>query len=408
MRCENKEDEGFINSVFSDMGLHLITTSGYISNYIKYFMKYDITYKITKNKICSTDKFDYYENRDKDMESFDISSLFFNNKDIFSIEKKINYFIFNTYEEDYGYDELTREEVKSICDSFKESFLKEEDINEILKNPEFIIEKTKNKIDNMYYLILIKSSVIGSLIYNNKTRGSRVFCRYNHQGISKVYDPTYFDKKSNVVYAKAIEEYAKVLGPAWFGVSWCGQSNVSSIIGGIVNFNNSKVKIKDIPEGVNHCAAVNNCVVICNALISSSIENQYSITNSDGSTITHSVGEASTITDTLTKEISDTIEVANSLTHTDGQKEFEKTYNQTDYWNSQNYNQTEVWNWKNNNQTEVWNWKNDNQMEVWNWKIIYKHASGIKKKSEQAERFNRDTMNQTEVWNQKTYNQTNY
>ena len=44
----------------------------------------------------------------------------------------------------------------------------------------------------------------------------KVFCHYNHQGITKVYGPAYFDKKGNVVNVETIEEYAKVLGRSTF------------------------------------------------------------------------------------------------------------------------------------------------------------------------------------------------
>ncbi|KAG4104750.1 hypothetical protein H8356DRAFT_1028601 [Neocallimastix lanati (nom. inval.)] len=37
---------------------------------------------------------------------------------------------------------------------------------------------------------------------------SRVFCRYNYNGVSKVYDTAYFDNESNIVYTKTIEKYA--------------------------------------------------------------------------------------------------------------------------------------------------------------------------------------------------------
>ena len=60
---------------------------------------------------------------------------------------------------------------------------------------------------------------------------SRVFCRYNYNGLSKVYDPAYFDNEGNIVYAKTIEEYAKVLGPTWYGVSWCDNSTMVNSIG---------------------------------------------------------------------------------------------------------------------------------------------------------------------------------
>jgi len=47
------------------------------------------------------------------------------------------------------------------------------------------------------------------LYFSKRTRESKVFCRYNYNGVSKVYDPAYFDSEGNVVYVEKIEEYAK-------------------------------------------------------------------------------------------------------------------------------------------------------------------------------------------------------
>jgi hypothetical protein len=264
---------------------------------------------------------------------------------------------------------------------------------------------------------------------------SRVFCRYNYNGLSKVYDPAYFDNEGNIVYAKTIEEYAKVLGPTWYGVSWCDNSTMVNSIGmyydissiqnklrkrrledsnnnkesnenkdnnenkgnngyidentvtdnpylrgndTISDFKNrtttyinkiyDKLKntqqkciplasvnpaynpyhksliigvdsripnaryvtgvvvnlpdslgsvINSIPKGFTECAAVNNCEgcsVLCNVLISATKENQISITNSKGEVSTHTIGNIESNTDILTDEISNTIEVASTLT----------------------------------------------------------------------------------------------
>ena len=69
----------------------------------------------------------------------------------------------------------------------------------------------------------------------------KVFCHYNHQGITKVYDPAYFDKKGNIVYAETIEECAKVLGPTWYGVSWCDNSTMVNSIGLYLDDYNDKI-----------------------------------------------------------------------------------------------------------------------------------------------------------------------
>ncbi|KAG4085853.1 hypothetical protein H8356DRAFT_1087644 [Neocallimastix lanati (nom. inval.)] len=62
---------------------------------------------------------------------------------------------------------------------------------------------------------------------------SRVFCQYNYNRVYNIYDPGYFDNEGNIVYAKTIEEYAKVLGPTWYGVSWYNNSIMVNSIGNI-------------------------------------------------------------------------------------------------------------------------------------------------------------------------------
>ena len=260
---------------------------------------------------------------------------------------------------------------------------------------------------------------------------TKIFCRYNHQGLSKVFDPAYENDKGDIVYAQTIEEYAKVLGPTWYGVSWCdnstmvnsiglyfdiskvqkilkekgkddrhdktekkyvkredentmknnylrdkssieeykenvnkyvdkiydhlknsnkqciplvsvnpafnpyhkslivgitGSPNIRDATGISINFLNSDVESvidynnfdihNDFTKNIAKCAGVNNCEgcnVICNTLISTTIENQYSITTSDGTSVTHSIGDVTSDSNTLTDEISNTIEVAKSL-----------------------------------------------------------------------------------------------
>jgi len=261
----------------------------------------------------------------------------------------------------------------------------------------------------------------------------KIFCRYNHQGISKVYDPAYFDDQGQIVYAQTIEEYAKILGPTWYGVSWCdnstmvnsiglyfdiskiqeklnkrdnegnetnnnidndsdtttnnnqfkdnylsrdrdnieeykknaekyieeiykelknsekqciplvsvnpafnpyhksliigieGSPNIRDVTGSYINFADTVVESVidynnfsgDFSRNIAQCAGVNNCkgcTIICNALISTTIENQYSITSSDGSSVTRSIGDITSDSNTLTNDISNTIEVAKSLT----------------------------------------------------------------------------------------------
>jgi hypothetical protein len=94
--------------------------------------------------------------------------------------------------------------------------------------------------------------------------------------------------------------------------------NARYVTGVVVNLPDSLGSvINSIPKGFTECAAVNNCEgcsVLCNVLISATKENQISITNSKGEVSTHTIGNIESNTDTLTDEISNTIEVASTLT----------------------------------------------------------------------------------------------
>ncbi|ORX64266.1 hypothetical protein BCR32DRAFT_251208 [Anaeromyces robustus] len=176
---------------------------------------------------------------------------------------------------------------------------------------------------------------------------SRVFCRYNYEGITEVYDPAYFNEKGDntiddyknrtEVYIDRI--YDKLKNGNKKYIPLVSQSpefnpyhkslirgidrapNIRYATGGKINFSESiNSIISSIPEGVTKCASVNNCAgctVVCNVLISATNEKQYSITNSSGNISTHTIGDVNNNTDTLTDEISNTIEVASTLTHTD-------------------------------------------------------------------------------------------
>jgi len=80
-------------------------------------------------------------------------------------------------------------------------------------------------------LILLYVFFVNYILAKKTKKESRVFCRYNYNGVNEVYDPAYFDEKGNIVYATSIEEYAKILGPTWYGVSWCNNSTMVNSIG---------------------------------------------------------------------------------------------------------------------------------------------------------------------------------
>jgi len=77
----------------------------------------------------------------------------------------------------------------------------------------------------------------------------RVFCRYNHQGISKVYNPAYENSDGNIVYAKTIEEYAKSVRTylVWCIIG-CDNSTMVNSIGlyfDITKIQKKKKKLKE-------------------------------------------------------------------------------------------------------------------------------------------------------------------
>ncbi|ORX92651.1 hypothetical protein LY90DRAFT_520596 [Neocallimastix californiae] len=257
------------------------------------------------------------------------------------------------------------------------------------------------KLINIVLCIFFANSILA-----NETK---IFCRYNHKGVTKVYDPAYFDEDGNVVFAKTIEEYAKVLGllenlrkrsnqddetkdnndmnneisenknktenvnPYVRGKNTIEESkqiianyidaiydklkesdkqciplvsnnpkfnpyhksliigindrvpNIRHATGGIMKLPNSINSIindvsSGLSQGFTNCAAVSNCkgcTVVCDALITFTNERQYSITDSEGQVISSSIGNIESNTDTLTDEISNTIEIASTLTHSD-------------------------------------------------------------------------------------------
>ncbi|ORX50044.1 hypothetical protein BCR36DRAFT_412536 [Piromyces finnis] len=101
--------------------------------------------------------------------------------------------------------------------------------------------------------------------------------------------------------------------------------NIKYATGGIMKLPSSINNIIDdvssgLSQGFTNCAAVSNCkgcTVVCDALITFTNERQYSITNSEGLIISRSIGNIESNTDTLTNEISNTIEIASTLTHSD-------------------------------------------------------------------------------------------
>jgi hypothetical protein len=258
-----------------------------------------------------------------------------------------------------------------------------------------------------------EESVLQSLTKNNtkenEIKESKEFCLYNSEGVIMIYDPIYRNNKGKLVHAETIEEYAKVLGPTWYGVSFCNNNTLVNSLGMYFDISNSKlhkrseeetpvnddnifrgenpllesdyetittkyidniyeelknsekkcmpltsvspgfnpyhksltigidnnnepanirfalggfIKVDkkdfdDLPSGITKCNAVRSCKgcnVVCSAIITASIEKQYSVTNSNGVTHVRTYGQVEGSSDTETQDISSTMEVANSLT----------------------------------------------------------------------------------------------
>ncbi|ORX98451.1 hypothetical protein LY90DRAFT_519983 [Neocallimastix californiae] len=60
---------------------------------------------------------------------------------------------------------------------------------------------------------------------------NREFCIYTDNSMMKMIDPYYIDSSNNKVYFDNIEDYARYIGPNWFGVSFCGNNTVVNNIG---------------------------------------------------------------------------------------------------------------------------------------------------------------------------------
>eukprot|EP00833_Pecoramyces_ruminatium_P015059 jgi/Orpsp1_1/1189091/evm.model.d7180000069441.1 len=71
------------------------------------------------------------------------------------------------------------------------------------------------------------------------------FCLYNYDGLTKIVNPSYTDSNNNTVYFDNIEEYAKFIGPTWFGVSHCGNNTLVNNIGVYYKVIEKKDKIEE-------------------------------------------------------------------------------------------------------------------------------------------------------------------
>jgi len=83
-------------------------------------------------------------------------------------------------------------------------------------------------------ILLFITSIITSVrtkSVNTTEIKHKEFCIYTINSMIKMVDPYYTDSSNNIVYFDNIEEYARYIGPDWFGVAYCGNSTLVNNIG---------------------------------------------------------------------------------------------------------------------------------------------------------------------------------
>ena len=170
---ENKYLENLFNIICSNEILYDIYKSFIKQFYfIDYIEKYNIPNISNDFKILNIDKYieaKYVKKVDICYDEIKYNDLWFGNKDLFRINDELkNYYEF--YDDPYAY---SYKEIQSLCKVFKQNYLNDIDLMNILKNPDYIIQKSKNDLSiqkNFFINILVKCCIIGSLIYNNKSK----------------------------------------------------------------------------------------------------------------------------------------------------------------------------------------------------------------------------------------------
>ncbi|KAL6592779.1 hypothetical protein U3516DRAFT_852825 [Neocallimastix sp. 'constans'] len=83
-------------------------------------------------------------------------------------------------------------------------------------------------------LLTIVTNIGNSFSINDKENEDITnieFCFYTNNNVIKMTNPYYVDSNNNTVYFNTIEDYAKFIGPDWFGVSYCGNNTLVNNIG---------------------------------------------------------------------------------------------------------------------------------------------------------------------------------
>jgi len=217
---DDKRIEDLFNNICGDKMLYFLSSRNSIEDMKDAFTPYLVEYKIPENienfVIVNWDeyrlnkkKIDEYRKNNCHIKEKD---LWFGNKDLFNINFELKkYHLKYTDRYDYFYEDICK-----FSTIFKNNYLNDTELTNILKDPEYIIYKSENDttIDNNYfYTIIIRCCVIGSLIYNNKSKfiistltellNNYVPLTYNFKENKLRFDPV----EREIMYFEDLEEW---------------------------------------------------------------------------------------------------------------------------------------------------------------------------------------------------------
>ncbi|ORX96173.1 hypothetical protein LY90DRAFT_643553 [Neocallimastix californiae] len=99
-------------------------------------------------------------------------------------------------------------------------------------------------IASLFIVLILNTISSFSNPIENSDISIKEFCLYTKSGMIKVTNPFYINKSNETIYFENIEEYAKYIGPTWFGVANCGNNT-------LVNYIGEYYKISENPEKAN-------------------------------------------------------------------------------------------------------------------------------------------------------------
>jgi len=102
------------------------------------------------------------------------------------------------------------------------------------------------------FITSFMTTSITAISVNTTEIESKEFCVYTYYDMIKMIDPYYIDSSNNKIYFDNIEEYARYIGPNWFGVSYCGNNTVVNNIGEYFSVTeNANYEKREIDENTN-------------------------------------------------------------------------------------------------------------------------------------------------------------